>query len=386
MSDLLAAARQYSQGRKWSVLPVKGKAPAVRTWKQFQSVRVDDEAGLSKWFTRADVTGLALVFGPASGDVVCRDFDDLAGYEQWAAEHPDLAAALPTVATGRGRHVYFACAGARLTKFADGELRAFGGIVVLPPSIHPNGTPYRWIIPLPDGDLPTIDPEAAGLLGRATEKTERTEKTENTQRTEQSEKSEHLQASVVGGDGEELESMVAHAVRTTTPTGYGQRNRCIFNFARALKAIPALRDAEPRTLKKYVRRWFEAARPCIVTKDFLVTYADFVTAWERVRFALGDGPMDDVLERAEATDPPACAAEYEEPKAKLLVSVCRELQRGSGDCPFFLSVRKAGELVGIDPTTASRWFKAFVADRVLRLEEKGAKGGGKASRFRYIGD
>jgi len=129
-----------------------------------------------------------VIFGKVSGGLVCRDFDVLAGYDQWAADHPELARALPTVATARGRHVYFCSNHRGIKKLTDGELRG-AGYCLLPPSRHPAGTAYHWLNPLPEGQLPTIDDiQGKGLLGHSTPHV--TEWTENTQTTETAETAE----------------------------------------------------------------------------------------------------------------------------------------------------------------------------------------------------
>lgn len=69
---------------------------------------------------------------------------------------------MPTSRTDRGFHVYFRAADLRTVDLGDGELRGAGGYVVLPPSVHPSGTRYTWLVPL-NGEVPTFDPRAAGL-------------------------------------------------------------------------------------------------------------------------------------------------------------------------------------------------------------------------------
>jgi hypothetical protein len=57
----------------------------------------------------------------------------------------------PIVETARGRHYYFQLPKAHIrsaTAIAEGlDIRAEGGYVVIPPSIHPSGRPYSWVIP-----------------------------------------------------------------------------------------------------------------------------------------------------------------------------------------------------------------------------------------------
>ena len=54
------------------------------------------------------------------------------------------------------------------------------------------------------------------------------------------------------------------------PAAMGQRNRQVFELARALKAIPALADAPADSLQPYVRRWHTmgVAKQVIKTEPF----------------------------------------------------------------------------------------------------------------------
>jgi len=105
-STLLEVVLEYHR-RGWCIIPIKTgtKLPACRKWKGFQTER-PTEATLRRWFRNRADRGLAVIMGEVSGGLVCRDFDKMDSYQQWADEHPDLALTLPTVATARGRHVY----------------------------------------------------------------------------------------------------------------------------------------------------------------------------------------------------------------------------------------------------------------------------------------
>jgi len=132
-----------------------------------------------------------------------------------------------------------------------------------------------------------------------------------------------------------------------------------------------------------VRRWHERALPIIGTKPFDETWADFVAAWPRVRFPKGQEPMTLIVQRADASPPPAVAERYDAPETRRLVAICRELQRASGDDPFFLSCRTAAELLGMDHATAWRRLEMLVADGVLLVVQVGTKH--RATRYRYVG-
>jgi hypothetical protein len=380
----------------WSIIPIAAgtkKPPKRFRWKRFQK-RLPTEEEVREWFSHRDDLGLAVIFGEVSGGLVCRDFDEMQAYERWAAEHPDLAATLPTVATPRpGRHVYSRSNECSITKLPDGELRG-GGYCLLPPSPHPNGQRYEWLIPLPDGPLPFIeDVRAAGFLDGTPNVTERTERTETTEENGgEPRRTEAMDATALVSSRTEsktdLPHDIAQAMRETLPTGPGRRNRQVFELARALKAIPRLADAPVDTLEPYVRRWHEVgvAKKLIATEPFEETWIDFLHAWPRVKYAKGDEPMVVILEKAKQQPLPQAASKYEQPQLRLLVALCRQLQAASGQQPFFLSCRTAARLLDVDHVKAWRWLFLLVHRGDLEEVEKGKRGKRRASRYRYLGD
>lgn len=175
MDPLSEALAYHALG--WSIVPVnpKTKKPSLLSWKNYQKRR-PTEKKLREWFSSGE-KGLAIILGEVSGGLICRDYDQMEAYDAWAREYRDLAATLPTVATGRGRHVYCtvdlpellsSINGTNFLKLGDGELRVSNVVCILPPSIHPEGKRYRWVI-RPTGEIPHCDPYAAGLLKRWTE-------------------------------------------------------------------------------------------------------------------------------------------------------------------------------------------------------------------------
>lgn len=155
VSTLFDAALKYS-ARGWSIIPIRhrtesGKEPGCK-WKAYQKKRPSEKT-LRRWFSRGNLDGLAVICGTVSDDLVCRDFDDESAYRKWSGEHPKLAASLPTVRTGRGFHVYFRSHELGIKKQGDGELRG-AGYCLLPPSRHPSGTVYEWVVELRDEPPP----------------------------------------------------------------------------------------------------------------------------------------------------------------------------------------------------------------------------------------
>jgi hypothetical protein len=142
-TKLLDEARKYvSQGI--SVIPTRGKIPAIKSWKEFQD-RLPTESELSAWFRQDNVTGIAAVTGKRAGFCVV-DIDDMELVKAW--EWPDTVRAR----TGRGIHLYFKYPSDKAIKNKSGFIRGMdmksdGGLVTLPPSLHVStGKRYEWEI------------------------------------------------------------------------------------------------------------------------------------------------------------------------------------------------------------------------------------------------
>jgi hypothetical protein len=335
---------------------------------------------MRRWFGNGKRYGAAVVLGKVSADLTCRDFDDMASYERWVHDRPDLAATLPTVATSRGRHVYFRAA-VDTEKLGDGELRGNGGYCLLPPSTHESGHRYRWEIPLPAGALPKIDPFAVGLAHLTQEQHKNTqEHSSNWRRVKGGSKGRLLAAEQLSPSAPDVE----RAILDSLPIGPGQRHRQVFELARALKAIPSLADAPAAALKLIVQRWHELALPVINTKYLDDTWIDFCKAWPRVKFAKGCAVMSKALAKAMAADLPEAALSFDRPQVRELVALCRLLQRSAGDRPFFLACRTAGSLWGVTHVTAWNWLSLLVAEGVLEVVTTGSKATKQASEYRYL--
>ena len=373
------AALNY-QRLGWSIIPVpRGKKAARIRWKRYQAERPTDEH-VRKWFA-GNNRNIAVVLGSVSGGLACRDFDTEQSYEQWAGQHRDLAGRLPTVKTAKGFHVYFLADVDSVRHFDDGELRGGGGYCLLPPSVHPSGVIYEWLIEPNDRNLLFLQP---GIFLSPTT-TENTETTENTQeyREDTSNKKEGEKTTkvlrVCVSDFEKI-------IERTLPKKTGTRNRKVFDLARALRSLPKYADADPKIFETVVRQWHRQARPNITTQDFTETWIDFLKAWPKIKWKEGNSPMSETLERAKGLPVPEFVARYENPKLRLLVAWCKVLAEKGKDGSFFLSARTAARCLDVEPKTANRWLFLLEQDRVVKVIEKGklTRAGGIATRFRYI--
>jgi len=145
-----SAAVAYA-ARGWSVIPIEpaGKRPLV-PWEEFQR-RVADATEIGDWFWRWPHANIAVVTGSQSHLVVL-DIDPLHGGAESLDDAEESEGCLPptieaTTGSG-GRHVYFAHPGGlvqnRVGLLPGIDLRADGGYVVAPPSVHCSGVRYVW--------------------------------------------------------------------------------------------------------------------------------------------------------------------------------------------------------------------------------------------------
>ena len=189
-----------------------------------------------------------------------------------------------------------------------------------------------------------------------------------------------------GADPHSWSEAIQWAIVDSIPEGPGRRHRQVFELARGLKAVAELADADAGELKPYVRQWHKLSIDHIATKPFTETWIDFLKAWPRVCYPKGEDPMTAIFERAVQQSLPEAAEDYDQDELRLLVALCRELQRSAGGGPVYLSCRTAGRLLGVDYSTANRWLFLMVSDEILEVTKPGDRAKRKAARYRYLAD
>lgn len=151
-NDLLDAALFYRR-RGWAVVPSSPVSKkAMVKWEPYQH-ELPSEAQIREWWRRYPNAGVAIVTGKASNLAVL-DVDPRHGGDPNAVYRQHLTP-LVVRTGGGGAHFYFERpAGVdylpNIVGRTDGkpngkDLRADGGYVIAPPTLHPSGQRYEWL-------------------------------------------------------------------------------------------------------------------------------------------------------------------------------------------------------------------------------------------------
>ena len=377
-SESLASAALDYHDRGFTVLPVTAKVVNLKSWRSFQEQRPTSEQ-IRKWFDpKRGSDGIGVLNGQG---VACRDFDKWGSYVEWCESHPALSRELPTSRTGIGAQVWFRCEHARFVSMGDdGELRAGGKhYSVVPPSWHPIGRRYEWIVPLGER-LPSIDPADAGLVAP--------DPVLPVSVVTHPEHQPHSFQSIqprVQGENRATPDEVDAIIARTLPTGPGQRNKMIFRLAKALIEAGVTDEAAQ---KKIAKRWWELAQPVIRTKDWLTMRTDFLRAVKSYNPVKADR-LNAAIQRAiDQGLPDELLEEYGHGVA-LLAGLCRELQRDAGAEPFYMASSVASRIVGPggspdDRMRGWRALQALEADGYIKIEKKGTRASRLGSTWWWV--
>lgn len=145
-------AALYYLARGWSVVPIRARSKRpIIAWQSYQLER-PEVSDVEHWFARWPDANVGIVTGRLSGLVVV-DVDVAHGgaetFDALLRRHESLPDTVEARSGGGGRHLYFAHPGGhvpnRVEMFRGVDLRADGGVIVAPPSVHSSGERYRWV-------------------------------------------------------------------------------------------------------------------------------------------------------------------------------------------------------------------------------------------------
>ena len=149
------------------------------------------------------------------------------------------------------------------------------------------------------------------------------------------------------------------------PTGYGQRNAAIFEYARFVKGKHP--DADKAMRKQYVGSWFADHESRIATKDIGDSLVDFEHAWSRVRYPYG-AEWSKAKSLMDSFPVPPDVAEYGHRMCKTY-QLCRALESLSPEGVFFVAMKPAGEVLGCDEATVSRYILMLIEEKIIEIKE-----------------
>lgn len=154
------AALSYA-ARGWSVLPVGRDKRPLLAWAPYQQRRAG-EGEIQSWWRRWSEAGVGIVCGVVSGGLVVLDVDPRNGgadsLDALVAEYGELPPSPIARTGGGGTHYYFLAPGqASVHGVRPGlDLQSNGTYVVAPPSAHPSGQRYEWLLAPESSPLPQL--------------------------------------------------------------------------------------------------------------------------------------------------------------------------------------------------------------------------------------
>ncbi len=146
------------QTKGFSFFPLRKKSKKpLSDWAVYQTRRPTKEE-VESWRQQKLLGQVAIVTGQVSG-VIVLDEDNPPIFQAWLAEHGCKLPCTPTVKTSTYQddqgnlhtksHYYFNHPGGKIKnmikKIPGADIKADGGYVCAPPSVHPNGSHYEWI-------------------------------------------------------------------------------------------------------------------------------------------------------------------------------------------------------------------------------------------------
>jgi hypothetical protein len=340
---------------------------------------------------------IGVTLGEKSGGLCAIDFDKDEYIKPFLALNPHLGNTLQTHGA-RGRVFWVRFKGnypkhtvklKTQTGKDAGEFRSNGSQSIVR-GIHPGtGQPYQYVVkqravevefnsvvwPTGIANPPEIENAVLGC-------TKGTQGTQSTQGTKVS------KSSVVGCV--ELFYTVRSiddALRVSLAPALHQNNRHLFTLARAIKTLEIQQGKFSRAqLLDVFNRWYtltqakKLLRNGQTKEEYMM---EFYNACRCAKVPLGSALIAKAWHRATNSPLPTEAMQFEDPKLRLLVALCRELQVEAGSESFYLSARVAQNVLGQKThSTAATWLGALVTLGILEITKPGNLQ--EATCYRYV--
>lgn len=175
---MLNAALNYAEhGLAVFPLEAQGKKPITKHGLKDASTDPDK---IREMFAAHPYSNIGMACGSQSGGIIVVDIDvdeekDKNGNDslkEWEHEHGALPNTAMTLTGRGGNHYLYRSTGDTRSRIACKEgidIRADGGYIVLPPSIHPNGAQYAWEYELTDFGIVNANQSVIDLMNEGVE-------------------------------------------------------------------------------------------------------------------------------------------------------------------------------------------------------------------------
>jgi hypothetical protein len=360
----------------------KSKQP-IGTWKNKTAEDMSDPQHLAKLYKAGNV---AVVLGKVSNGLVSIDFDDDSALTNFKRSNPAIWNTLMTKGK-RGANLWYRMTGDFPSLFkmkgeGTGEFRSDGAYTLIHGQ-HPDGVDYKII-----NKAPIVSVCYEDIVLPDVSDTEYTELTEYTEYTEVTELTETNRSGRRGDEEEGLTDPESFVINYL-PSKNGTNHDCLFKLARYCKTLEQKSGTSATMDELYdvLDCWHTRAVPYLRKRKSKEEYLDeFLTAYD-----CANHPDIDVLETAmervhnQPLPPEASSRLITSPKCKQLVGLCYHLSEQSFTGVFFLSCRKAQELLGIPGYgTANKWLRLLERIGILKIHERGSPKTNKANRYTYV--
>ena len=154
MSEIIKEAALAYARRGWAVFPLKERGKDPLTVHGFKDASTDP-GQIERWWRRWPGANVGIATGAASGGLVVIDLDEkpdlgvdgMAALVEWERANGELPETSTSLTGGGGTHLLFKSdyeVKNSVNRDLGVDVRADGGYIVAPPSVHPSGGRYEW--------------------------------------------------------------------------------------------------------------------------------------------------------------------------------------------------------------------------------------------------
>lgn len=177
-NTMMESALHYAEAGL-AVFPLKAQGKEPITKNGLKDATTDHDTIIAMW-TKYPYANIGMACGQQSGGIIVIDVDtdEEAGkdgfrsLQRWEKQHGAIPDTANTITGRGGNHFLFRTSGDTRSRVAceeDVDIRADGGYIVLPPSVHPNGKQYQWEYELDEYGIAEANQSVIDLMNNGVE-------------------------------------------------------------------------------------------------------------------------------------------------------------------------------------------------------------------------